>query len=73
LGATLGSPREAGRRGAHVSIRHPAARRLCAELIQHGVIPDFREPDGIRFGLAPLTTRFTDVWDGIDRLRERIG
>ena len=72
-GATLGSPREADRRGAHVSIRHPAARRLCAELIQHGVIPDFREPDGIRFGLAPLTTRFIDVWDGIDRLRERIG
>jgi kynureninase len=51
-----------------VSIRHPDARRLCRELIAGGVIPDFREPDSIRLGLAPLYTRFVDVWDGIDRL-----
>ena len=34
-----------------------------------GVIPDFRQPDRIRLGLAPVYTRFTDVWDGLDRLR----
>lgn len=69
LGCSMGSPREAARRGAHISIRHPEARRLCRELIEVGVIPDFREPDSIRLGLAPLYTRFVDVWDGIDRLR----
>ena len=69
LGCELGSPRESARRGAHVSIRHPDARRLCRELIASGVVPDFREPDSIRFGLAPLYTRFVDVHDGMARLR----
>jgi kynureninase len=36
------------------------------------VIPDFRRPDVIRFGLSPLTTRFVDVWDGIDALRRAL-
>jgi len=69
VGCRVGSPRDAAGRGAHVSVRHPEARRLCRELIEVGVIPDFREPDSIRLGLAPLYTRFVDVWDGIDRLR----
>jgi kynureninase len=29
------------------------------------VITDFREPDLLRLGCAPLTTRFTDVFDGL--------
>jgi len=33
------------------------------------VVPDFRQPDVIRFGLSPLTTRFVDVWDGVEALR----
>jgi kynureninase len=33
------------------------------------VIPDFRGPDTIRLGIAPLYTRFVDVWDALDRLR----
>ena len=70
LGFTLGSPRDADRRGAHVAVRHPDARRLCPELIAAGVVPDFREPDSIRLGLSPLTTTFTDVWTGFGRLRE---
>ncbi len=69
LGCGVGSPRDSAVRGAHVSIRHPDARRLCRDLICIGVIPDFREPDSIRFGLAPLYTRFVDVRDGVDRLR----
>jgi kynureninase len=48
---------------------HPDAKRLSAALIKRGVIPDFRRPDVIRFGLSPLTTRFTDVWDGVETLR----
>ena len=45
-------------------------RALCAALIQRGVIPDHRRPDVIRFGFSPLTTRFVDVWDGVETLRE---
>jgi kynureninase len=70
LGFGLASPRDAERRGSHVSISHPDAKQLCARLVESGVVPDFRTPDVIRFGLAPLTTSFTDVWDALDRLRE---
>ena len=69
LGFTLGTPRDAERRGAHVSLRHTDAWRICRALVERAdVIPDFRAPDSIRFGLAPLYTRYTDVWDAIDRL-----
>jgi kynureninase len=63
------SPRDAELRGAHVALAHPGARELCGALIDRGVIVDFRPPDIVRFGFAPLTTRYVDVWDGIDALR----
>jgi kynureninase len=69
-GFTLGSPRDAARRGAHVTIRRADAQALARALIGHGVVPDFRAPDGIRLGLSPLTTRFADVERGLDRLRQ---
>ncbi|MFL5774676.1 MAG: kynureninase [Chloroflexota bacterium] len=65
LGCSVGSPRDAARRGDHVAIRHPEARALTQALIGRGVIPDFREPDSIRFGLSPLTTSFADVARGV--------
>ena len=68
VGVTIGSPRNAARRGAHVALVHPQARALTRQLIDEGVIVDFRTPDVIRLGLSPLTTRFTDVWDGIERV-----
>ena len=69
-GFRLGSPREAERRGSHVSLLRTDAEDLTRSLIAAGVVPDFRPPDGIRLGLSPLTTRFTDVWDGLSRLRQ---
>jgi kynureninase len=55
LGYSLGSPRDAQRRGSHVSLRHPEGYRITRALIEEmQVIPDFREPDNIRLGLAPL-------------------
>jgi kynureninase len=36
---------------------------------RHRVVPDFRPPDTIRLGAAPLYTRYVDVWDAMDRLR----
>jgi kynureninase len=57
-------------RGAHVSLAHPDGYRISQALIWRArVIPDFRPPDRIRLGPAPLTTRFVDVWDAMDRLR----
>jgi kynureninase len=70
LGFTLGTPRDPARRGAHVSVRRADAADLTRRLIDEaGVVPDFRTPDSIRLGPAPVYTRHVDVWDGIDRLR----
>ena len=70
LGFELASPRDAARRGGHVSIAHPEAWPICRALIERAhVIPDFRGPDSIRLGLPPLYTRFTDVYDALERLR----
>ena len=73
LGCVIGSPRSASRRGAHVAIRHPEAKRLTAALIGRGVIPDFRAPDSIRIGLSPLTTSFADVHRGLGELESLLG
>jgi len=70
FGVSIASPRDASRRGAHVALSHPDARALCAELIARDVVVDFRRPDVIRFGLSPLTTRFVDVWDAVEALRQ---
>ena len=68
-GLTLVSPRNAARRGAQVSLSHPTAGyAIISALIADGVIGDFRAPDILRFGFAPLYTRFADVWHAVDRL-----
>ena len=70
LGFSLGSPRDSARRGSHVSLRHPDAWPINVALIERAaVIPDFRGPDSIRLGVAPLYTGHADVWDALDRLR----
>jgi len=73
LGCSVGSPRDASRRGAHVAIRHPDARRLTTELIARKVLPDFRAPDSIRIGLSPLSTTFEEVHRGLSALRDLLG
>jgi kynureninase len=70
LDFALASPRDDARRGGHVCLRHPEAWRLSQALIQADIIGDFRRPDRLRLGPAPITTRFTDVWDALDRLRQ---
>lgn len=71
LGATLASPTDPGRRGAHVSVAHPGAWPLCKALIDRQlVIGDFRPPDVMRLGPAPLYTRFVDVFDAVQRMAE---
>jgi kynureninase len=69
LGFTLDSPRDPARRGSHISLRHADAWRITRALIERAdVIPDFRGPDSVRLGIAPLYTRHVDIWDAVDRL-----
>ena len=72
---TLGQPTtaDASRRGSHVSLGHPEGLRINRALIeQMRVIPDFRYPDNIRLGIAPLYTSFAEIHEGITRLRQVI-
>jgi kynureninase len=70
LGFSLGTPKDPAQRGSHVSIRHPEGYRINRVLIEEmGVLPDFREPDNIRLGLAPLYTTFGEVWEAVDRIK----
>ncbi|MBT8202333.1 MAG: kynureninase [Acidimicrobiia bacterium] len=69
FGFIFGSPRDPARRGSHVSLRHPDGYQIAQALIRDDVVPDFRAPDVIRLGAAPLYTRFVDVWDAFARLR----
>lgn len=66
----LASPREPEHRGSHVLLRHPEAWRITRALIeQANVIPDFRAPDGVRFGFAPLYNSFEEVAEAVRRLQ----
>jgi kynureninase len=69
-GVALASPRDPARRGSHVTFAHPQAWQLTQALIDRRVVPDFRTPDRVRLGPAPLYTRFVDVWDAMSRFRE---
>jgi kynureninase len=69
----VATPRDPTRRGGHVAIRHADARRLHDALASEGVIVDRRDPDILRLGLSPLTTRFTDVFDALATLARLVG
>lgn len=69
-GLEVASPRDARARGSQVSVRHKEAYRVMRALIDNRVIGDFRTPDLMRFGFAPLYTRYVDVFDAVRCLRE---
>jgi kynureninase len=73
LGFELATRRDPARRGSHVALRHPQGWQVARALIERaGVVPDFRGPDTIRLGVAPLYTRHVDVWDALERLRDLV-
>ena len=69
LGVSLASPREPARLGGHVTLTRPGFRAVHDALRARGVVPDHREPDGIRLGFAPLSTSFAEVLAGVSALR----
>jgi kynureninase len=72
LGVEVVSPREPDRRGGHVTLRRPGFEKLLEPLWAQGVIPDYRRPDGLRIGPAPLSTSFGEVYRGLAVLRDLI-
>jgi len=64
----LVAPADASRRGSQVSFAHPDAYPIVQALIARGVIGDFREPDRLRVGFAPLYVRYVDVWRAVATL-----
>lgn len=66
------TPSEEVRRGSQVSLRHPDAFAISQWLIAHGVIVDFRDPDIVRFGFAPMYNSFSDAATALGRLSETL-
>ena len=73
LGVALASPRDPDRRGGHITLGHPAMRQVTELLWQRDVIPDYRDPDGLRIGLSPLSTSFEEVCTGMAAVRDALG
>ena len=82
LGFEIGSPMNANQRGSHISLRHREAYRISRAMIElppsaerpgthpaTRVIPDFRAPDHIRLGIAPLYTTYHDIHRALDYMR----
>ena len=71
MGFEVATPRDPARRGSHVALRHPEAWRISQALIvEKATIPDFRAPDVLRLGMAPLYTRFMDLAETMVRIAE---
>ncbi len=69
FGFSLGSPVDSAMRGSHISIRHAEGYRINRALIEEmNVIPDFRAPDNLRLGFAPLYISFAEIWEGFNRI-----
>ena len=69
-GLRLAGPRDMARRGTHVSFHCPEGYAVMQAMIARKVIGDFRAPDLIRFGFAPLYNSYTDVFDAAAHLAE---
>lgn len=72
LGVTVATPRESSERGGHVTLNHPLMRQVNASLWTQDVIPDYRDPHGLRIGLSPLSTSFSEVYIGLEAVRETL-
>jgi kynureninase len=72
-GVTMASPRDPARRGGHVTLHHPRMQEVVTTLWERDVIPDYRDPGGLRIGLSPLSTSYDELERGMHRVREVVG
>ena len=70
LGFGLASPREAAQRGSQVSFTHESGYAIMQAVIERGVIGDFRAPNILRFGFAPLYVSHADCVHAMRILHE---
>lgn len=75
LGFKIQSPSNSDFRGSHLTISHPASWQICQALIQGEsnalkVIPDYRPPNLLRFGIAPLYTSYENIFRVLIRIKE---
>ncbi len=69
-GLELASPSDATLRGSQVAFRHAEGYAIMQALIERKLIGDFRMPDILRFGFAPLYIRYIDVWNAVEIMRD---
>lgn len=73
LGFSLLTPRDHNKRGGHITVGHPDAKKIAAAMrSMTNTIPDYRTPDSIRLAIAPLPTSYTEIYDGIQRMRDLV-
>src|SRR3712207_1287553 len=72
LGVVVASPRDPDRRAGHVTLEHEAMRTVVQELWRRGIIPDFRPARGLRIGLSPLSTSFTEVATALAHIQQAL-
>jgi kynureninase len=70
LGVVVASPLDPEQRGGHITLNHPLMREATALLWEQDVIPDYRDPNGLRIGLSPLSTSYAEVRAGLERVRD---
>lgn len=72
LDVEVASPRDPSVRGGHVTLHHAAMQEVTSRLWARDVIPDYRDPGGLRVGLSPLSTSFTELWQGMGAVRDEL-
>lgn len=72
LGVTVATPRDPAQRGGHITLSHPAMREVTATLWAGDIIPDYRDPHGLRIGLSPLSTSFAETLRGMEAVERAL-
>ena len=75
IGFSIASPLDVNQRGSHISIQHSEGYRINRAMIEpikgaKSIIPDFRPPNNIRLGIAPLYNTFSELYQTVIRIKQ---